>query len=58
MQLLGKTLGNYRIDRLLGVGGIGSVYHAYDITLQREVAIKLVHHHLARQPSFRERFIQ
>jgi serine/threonine protein kinase len=57
MEILGKTLGNYRIDHLLGEGGMGAVYHAYDISLQREVAIKLVHPHLARQPDFRQRFI-
>src|SRR5687767_4037501 len=58
MELLGTMLGNYRIDRLLGEGGMGTVYQAYDISLQRELAIKLIHPYLARKSNFRERFIQ
>src|SRR6266508_2810283 len=58
MDFLGKTLGNYRIDSLLGEGGMGAVYQAFDLTLQREVAIKLIHPHFARRPDFRDRFMQ
>jgi serine/threonine protein kinase len=54
----GDILGNYRIDRLLGEGGMGAVYQVYDLSLQRDVAIKLIHPHFARQPNFRERFLQ
>src|SRR5687767_6485233 len=57
MDLLGKMLGNFRMDHMLGEGGMGAVYQAYDLSLQREVAIKLIHPHLARRPDFRERFI-
>jgi TolB-like protein/Tfp pilus assembly protein PilF/predicted Ser/Thr protein kinase len=38
----GSSLGNYRIERLLGRGGMGAVFLAYDTTLHRHVALKLV----------------
>src|ERR1044071_3389620 len=56
MDLLGKSLGNYRIDELLGRGSIGDVYQAYDLAMQRDVAVKVIHAQLARDPEFRERF--
>jgi eukaryotic-like serine/threonine-protein kinase len=57
-DFIGRTLGNYRIDTLLGEGGIGSVYKGFDLSLQRDVAIKLIHPHLARRADFQQRFIQ
>ena len=39
---IGRTLGSYRIDALLGAGGMGIVYRAWDCELERTVAIKVV----------------
>ena len=38
----GTTLGSYRIDRPLGRGGMGAVHLAYDTTLHRQVALKVL----------------
>lgn len=54
----GEAFGPYRIVRLLGAGGMGAVYAAYDATLQREVALKLIAPHLAGDPSLRVRFVR
>jgi serine/threonine protein kinase len=54
-NLAGEEVGHYRIDSFIGDGGMGSVYKAYDLKLQRAVALKLMHAHLARQEEFRTR---
>jgi tRNA A-37 threonylcarbamoyl transferase component Bud32/tetratricopeptide (TPR) repeat protein/TolB-like protein len=38
-----STIGHYRVERLLGIGGIGSVFLAYDPVLHRRVAVKVLH---------------
>ncbi len=48
-------VGQYRIEARLGDGGMGSVYRATDINLNRQVALKLMHQHIARNPEFRAR---
>lgn len=55
--LVGKTIGRYRIESLIGRGGTGSVYVATDTTLNRRVAVKTLHTHLADQPRIQERFL-
>ena len=40
--MIGKTLGHYEITGELGQGGMGAVYRARDVSLGREVAIKLI----------------
>ena len=58
-SLIGQTINErYRLDALLGDGGMGTVFRAFDRNLERQVAIKLMHSHFARQPEFRKRLIQ
>jgi serine/threonine-protein kinase len=57
MTWVGQTLsGRYRIEELLGQGGMSSVYKATDPNLRRTVAIKLIHPHLSSDPDFLRRF--
>ncbi|MGN6168758.1 MAG: protein kinase domain-containing protein, partial [Solirubrobacteraceae bacterium] len=48
--------GRYRLDSRLGIGGMSSVYLAFDQRLERSVAIKLLAEHLADDPAFVSRF--
>ncbi len=49
--------GQYAIEGLLGQGGMGSVYRARDITLDRPVAIKVISGDVATNPQLRDRFL-
>jgi serine/threonine protein kinase/formylglycine-generating enzyme required for sulfatase activity len=55
-NLSGQTLGKYELREILGAGGMGAVYHAYQIDLDREVAVKVLPTSLNSQPGYRERF--
>lgn len=48
--------GRYRVDDLIGRGGMAHVHRGYDLTLGREVAIKILDRELARDTAFRTRF--
>ena len=58
MDLVGTTLGNYRVSELIGQGGMASVFRATQTTLNRDVAIKVLSGLQARDPIFRQRFIR
>ena len=53
---IGSDFLGYRIEELIGRGGMGVVYRAYDLRLKRTVALKLVAPSLALDDRFRERF--
>ncbi len=52
------SFGKYQVVRLLGRGGMASVYEAVDPLLDRHVAIKVIHPHLAEEKNFGIRFSQ
>ena len=57
-QLVGNTLGRYRIERLLGRGGMAWVYQAHDPAFARTVAVKVLSPKLADEPQYVERFLR
>jgi eukaryotic-like serine/threonine-protein kinase len=54
----GATLGPYRIDGLIGAGGMGEVYRARDPRLGRDVAVKVLPRQLAADPARRDRLLR
>jgi serine/threonine protein kinase len=54
---IGSTLAGYRIDALIARGGMGVVYRATQLALERPVALKVIAGELAGDESFRRRFL-
>ena len=55
-DMIGSMVGQYKIIEKLGEGGMGVVYKAVDTMIEREVAIKMLHTEIARQPNLLDRF--
>ncbi|MEP7345966.1 MAG: serine/threonine-protein kinase [Gemmatimonadaceae bacterium] len=55
-RYLGRTLGKYRVDEVIGSGGFAWVYRGYDPELEIPVAIKVLKPQFAGDPAFEERF--
>jgi eukaryotic-like serine/threonine-protein kinase len=55
---VGSVICGYRIQQLLGSGGMGAVYLAADPTLPRQIALKVLSAELSRDPDFRARFVR
>ncbi|HJX62050.1 MAG TPA: tetratricopeptide repeat protein [Dehalococcoidia bacterium] len=55
-ELIGRTLGRYEVTALVGRGGMATVYKARHPGLNRNVAVKVLHRHLAVDPAFVGRF--
>ncbi|MEX2110584.1 MAG: serine/threonine-protein kinase [Gemmatimonadaceae bacterium] len=58
LDLQAALAGEYSLERELGRGGMGVVYLARDVQLDRDVAIKVLPAHLARNTAARERFVR
>lgn len=55
-SLIGRRLGTYELEQVLGIGGMAEVYLARDLELKRQVAVKVMLDELKREPEFERRF--
>lgn len=58
MLTVGSVFAGYRVERVLGSGGMGTVYLARDPDLPRSDAVKVLSAELSRDPAFRARFVR
>ena len=58
-DLTGEVIdGRYQLTRVVAAGGMATIYAALDLRLDRQVAVKIMHPHLAQDEKFVERFIR
>jgi serine/threonine protein kinase len=55
--LIGQRLANFRVERVLGRGGMAQVYYGQDVKLQRPVAIKVIDARYRDKPAYARRFV-
>lgn len=53
---IGQTILHYRVEELIGEGGMGTVYRGRDLNLDRSVAMKVIYRHLLKDPTTLDRF--
>ena len=56
--LLGHQLANFRMERVIGRGGMAQVYYGTDVKLHRPVAIKVIDARYRDKPTYAERFVR
>jgi serine/threonine protein kinase len=57
-ELIGRTLGQYQVIEQIGQGGMATVFRAFQPSLERDVAIKIMPPYYINQPGFQERFVR